>query len=178
MTRMIPFHIVGRVTRGPTKASVAILVSLLLLAGSLLPAAVTPARAELQTFERDSLVIETASGARYPFTVELALDRAQQAQGLMFRRDLAPDAGMLFLYARVREIAMWMKNTLIPLDMLFIAEDGRVVRIAERTVPGSLETIPSGQPVAAVLELNGGTAARLGLAPGDRVLHRSFGTAP
>jgi uncharacterized membrane protein (UPF0127 family) len=74
-------------------------------------------------------------------------------------------------------ISMWMKNTLIPLDMLFIAEDGRIIHIAERAVPGSLATFSSGQPARAVLELNGGTAARLNIAPGDRVLYETFGTA-
>jgi uncharacterized membrane protein (UPF0127 family) len=74
-------------------------------------------------------------------------------------------------------ISMWMKNTLIPLDMLFIAEDGRIVHIAERAIPGSTATISSGEPARAVLELNGGTAARLRIEPGDRVLHQTFGTA-
>jgi len=138
----------------------------------------SPARAGLQTFRQDSLVIETAAGQRHRFTVELALSSAQHAQGLMYRRMLAPDAGMLFLYGHERDVMMWMKNTLIPLDMLFIAADGRVVRIAERAVPGSLETIPSGKPVTAVLELNGGTAARLGIAAGDRVRYAAFGTGP
>lgn len=149
-----------------------------LLAVLVLPALVSSARAGLEIFRQDSLVIETERGERHPFTVELALNAAQQAQGLMFRRDLAPDAGMLFLYGRVRDVSMWMKNTLIPLDMLFIAADGRIVNIAERTVPGSLETIPSGQPVLGVLELNGGTAARLGIATGDLIRHRAFGTIP
>jgi uncharacterized membrane protein (UPF0127 family) len=159
-------------------ACASVIALAVLLAALLLPPAATPLRAGLETFERDTVVIETAAGQRHRFTVELALDGAQQAQGLMFRRDLAPDAGMLFLYGRPREVSMWMKNTLIPLDMLFIADDGRIVEIAERTVPGSLQTIPSGRPVAAVLELNGGTAARLGITPGDRVRHAAFGTAP
>ena len=93
----------------------------------------------------------------------------------MYRRDLAADAGMLFLYERAGRHSMWMRNTLILLDMLFIARDGRIVHIAQRTVPGSLETISSEGPVKAILEVNGGTAARLGLQPGDRVRHRAFG---
>ena len=93
----------------------------------------------------------------------------------MYRRDLAGDAGMLFIYERDKPISMWMKNTLIPLDMLFLARDGRIVRIAARAVPMSLQTISSGEEVAAVLELNGGTADRLGIAAGDRVIHPALG---
>jgi hypothetical protein len=134
------------------------------------------ARADLQTFQRDELTIESAAGS-HRFAVEVAVTPAQRAQGLMFRERLPADAGMLFLYPSEQIVSMWMKNTLIPLDMLFIAEDGRIVHIAERAVPGSMATISSGQPVRAVLELNGGTAARMKIAPGDRVLHQTFGTA-
>ncbi len=137
-----------------------------------------PAQNRLQTFERDEIAIVTADGARHRFQVELALRGEQRAQGLMYRRRLAEDAGMLFIYDKEWPVSMWMKNTLIPLDMLFIAGDGRIVKIVERTVPHSLETISSGRAVAAVLEVNGGTAARLGIRPGDRVLHRAFGSAP
>ena len=149
----------------------------LVLALTSTPMGADPATAQirLQTFERDQVVIETAGGARLRFKVELALSRQQQTQGLMYRRSLANDAGMLFIYGQESPVFMWMKNTLIPLDMLFIAGDGRIVHIAERTVPHSLETISSGRPVAGVLEVNGGTAARLGIQPGDRVLHRAFG---
>lgn len=93
----------------------------------------------------------------------------------MWRRSLGRDRGMLFLYARDQVIQMWMKNTLIPLDMLFIDRKGRIVRIKERAVPRSLRAISSGQRARAVLEVRGGTASRLGLRPGDRVLHESFG---
>ncbi len=130
---------------------------------------------KLQTFERDKVAIETTDGKRHRFEVELALSDAQRTQGLMYRRSLAADAGMLFLYGREWPVSMWMRNTQIPLDMLFIAGDGRIVRIVERTVPHSLETISSGGSVAGVLEVNGGTVARLGIQPGDRVLHRAFG---
>lgn len=144
-------------------------------------AAVVPAsgcaRAELplETFEQDSLSIRTADGKAHRFQVELARSPAQQAQGLMYRRTLAEDAGMLFLYETARPAVMWMKNTLIPLDMLFIARDGRIVSIVERTVPRSLETIVSDQSVSAVLEVRGGTVARLGIGLGDRVVHPAFG---
>ncbi len=126
-------------------------------------------------FETGRVVIETSDGASHEFAVELATTPEQQQRGLMFRRELAAEAGMLFLYDRVRVVSMWMRNTVIPLDMIFIAEDGRVEKVVERTVPMSLRTISSGRPVSAVLELNGGTAARLGLAVGDRVLHEAFG---
>lgn len=134
------------------------------------------AQSVLQVFGRDSLIIATASGEEHRFEVELATTWQQQAQGLMYRQALAPDAGMLFIYSREDELTMWMKNTLIPLDMLFIGRDGRIVSLSERTVPLSLKRISSGRPALAVLELNAGTVARLGLKPGDRVIHRAFGT--
>ncbi len=148
----------------------------LVLAGTLAlgGAGRSAAQLRLQIFERDQVAIETEDGSRHRFEVELALNGEQRAQGLMYRRDLADDAGMLFLYGREGPVSMWMKNTFIPLDMLFIAGDGRIVRIVERTVPQSLETISSGRPVTGVLEVNGGTAARLGIQPGDRVLYRAF----
>ena len=146
----------------------------LALAGTLAIGGAARSAAPLQTFERDVLVIETEDGRRHRFEVELALDSEQRAQGLMYRRSLADDAGMLFLYGHEWPVSMWMKNTFIPLDMLFIAGDGRIVWIVERTVPNSLETISSGRPVAGVLEVIGGTVARLGIQPGDRVLHRAF----
>ncbi len=137
-----------------------------------------PAQIRLRTFEREEMAIMTADGVRHRFQVEMAVSREQHAQGLMYRRRLAEDAGMLFLYGKEWPVSMWMKNTLIPLDMLFIAGDGRIVKIVERTVPHSLETIFSGRAVAAVLEVNGGTVARLGIQPGDRVLYRAFGGGP
>ena len=93
----------------------------------------------------------------------------------MFRADLAPDAGMLFDYGAPRHVSMWMKNTLVPLDMLFIAADGEIVRIARWTTPLSLESVPSQAPVAGVLELRGAVPAdRLGLRAGDRAIHPIF----
>jgi uncharacterized protein len=115
------------------------------------------------------LTIETATGSNPVFQVELARTEAEREQGLMYREKLAPDAGMLFLYPTDRPVAFWMKNTLIPLDMLFIKRDGTVFSIVERAIPLSEATILSGGPIAAVLELNGGTVSRLGIKPGDRV---------
>lgn len=129
---------------------------------------------QLTSFATDALSIETAAGTALEFTVEIAESPEQRAQGLMFRRQMAADAGMLFLFGGSRERAMWMKNTFIPLDMLFIDERGKIVRIEQRTVPQSLRTIVSGGPAFAVLELNAGTASRLGIKPGDRVIYPAF----
>jgi hypothetical protein len=132
------------------------------------------AAAQAATFERGELEIELADGTRHAFAVELATSPGQWTQGLMFRQSLPADAGMLFLYERDRPMSMWMKNTFIPLDMLFIDRHGVIVDIAERTVPHSTEIISSDVPARAVLELNGGTAARLGIRRGDRVHHPAF----
>jgi uncharacterized membrane protein (UPF0127 family) len=125
----------------------------------------------------DPLVIVTRDGTQHRFTVEMALTPDQQMVGLMFRTEVKPDEGMLFDWGTPRESTMWMRNTLVSLDMVFIAADGRIHRIAERTVPLSLATISSQGPVRATLELAAGTAERLNLRPGDRVLHPIFGTA-
>ncbi len=119
------------------------------------------------------LKIASKSGERV-FTVELAATPEDRTRGLMFRRKLDADAGMLFDFETDAPVAMWMKNTLIPLDMLFIDAGGRIVNIHQRAVPGSLASIPSAGPVRAVLELNGGTVARLKIRPGDRVIHPVF----
>jgi hypothetical protein len=104
-----------------------------------------------------------AGSATHHFTVEVARTEAQQEQGLMGRTELAADRGMLFPFSAPKFAAFWMKNTLIPLDMLFIRADGTIDRIAENTVPQNLEPLASGGMVSAVLELPGGTAARLGI---------------
>jgi uncharacterized membrane protein (UPF0127 family) len=109
------------------------------------------------------------------FTVELALTPENRATGLMDRQSMAADHGMLFRFDQTRDVLMWMKNTPLSLDMLFIAENGRIARIAENTVPFSETIIPSGSPVRYVLELNAGTAAKTGVAVGDRVRHRVIG---
>jgi uncharacterized membrane protein (UPF0127 family) len=119
------------------------------------------------------LTIVTASG-RHTFQVELADNDASRAQGLMYRRSLAPDRGMLFDFKRVEPISMWMQNTYVSLDMLFIRPDGTIARVAMNAEPLSTRTIPSGEPVLAVLEVVAGTAARLGIKPGDKVEHPLF----
>jgi uncharacterized membrane protein (UPF0127 family) len=129
---------------------------------------------ELLTFARDELVIESADGSRHQFSVELALTPQQRAQGLMFRQEMAADEGMLFLFDREAPRSFWMKNTYLPLDLLFIDSRGVVVSISRDAVPHDESSIASGAPAAAVLELNAGTAVALGLAPGDRIVYRAF----
>lgn len=135
---------------------------------------VPPAAAGSVTFGTSRLDIVTAGGVRHPVAVELAATPEQLAQGLMFRRDLPTGMGMLFDFGSSRQVAMWMKNTLIPLDMLFMDRYGRVVYVEQYAVPGSLEPRGPSEPVLGVLELPAGTARRLGLAPGDRVEHPMF----
>jgi uncharacterized protein len=122
------------------------------------------------------LTVVTATSGRHPFMVELADNDAARAQGLMYRRSLAPDRGMLFDFKRVEPVSMWMQNTYVSLDMLFIRPDGTIARIATNTEPLSTRAIPSGEPVLAVLEVAAGTAARLGIKPGDTVEHAIFKT--
>jgi uncharacterized protein len=134
-----------------------------------------PAGAEDIVFPRDELWIESAeTETRHHFEIELAEGNRQMARGLMFRSELADNAGMLFDFGRTGPIAMWMKNTLIPLDMLFVDARGTISHIARWTTPLSLETISSRGPARAVIEIKGGRAEQLGIAPGDRVIHSTF----
>ena len=128
----------------------------------------------LERFEKSTLSIVTAKGPT-AFHVEMAISPTQQAQGLMYRRSMSADAGMLFVYHRPQPASFWMKNTFIPLDMIFIGADGRIVNIRQRTVPQSLTPVRSRGDVLAVLELNGGTSSRLGIKAGDEVRHEIFG---
>ena len=114
------------------------------------------------------LEIRSARGTHH-FTVEVARTPDEQAQGLMFRTALAPDEGMIFPFPTPRVASFWMRNTLIPLDMIFVREDGTIARIAANTIPHNEEGVSSGEPVAAVLEIRGGRAAELGISEGDRV---------
>lgn len=113
-----------------------------------------------------------SKGKRHDFTVEVARTSQEQAQGLMFRTALAPDAGMIFPFPSLKPASFWMKNTVIPLDIIFVRKDGSIESIAANTVPYSLNPVSSNEPVAAVLELAGGRAAELGIEPGDIVTWR------
>jgi uncharacterized protein len=124
-------------------------------------------------FDRGHLTI-VASGGRFQFEVELAQTPAERARGLMFRESLADDHGMLFDFGHPQEVAMWMRNTLIPLDILFIRSDGSISRIARDAHPLSDRVMESGDPVRAVLELRGGLTAERGIEPGDRIIHPLF----
>ena len=121
----------------------------------------------------EPLTVATETDA-FMFTVEIADTEPLRTRGLMFRQRLPEDRGMLFDFESPRPVSMWMKNTYISLDMLFIREDGTIAYIAENTVPKSLDTIGVSEPVLAVLELAGGTAKRLGIRAGDTVYHRLF----
>ena len=151
-------------------------ILLLLAAAIAAPLLTFRAGAQLQRFETSALTINSATGP-HRFIVEVAETPEQMEQGLMFRRVMAPNAGMLFDYKAPTVATMWMRNTLIPLDMLFVDARGRIINIHERAVPQSLDIITAAAPVRAVIELNSGTAARLGIAPGDGVQHAIFGNA-
>ncbi|MSO64852.1 MAG: DUF192 domain-containing protein [Alphaproteobacteria bacterium] len=149
-----------------------LLLLLLAMAATLLR---FPARgAESGRLPSAPLVIETPTAA-HRFTVELADTPATRERGLMFRRAMAAEAGMLFDFQQSQPVAFWMKNTYLPLDMIFIADDGKIAAIARRTVPLSEATVPSPVPVRAVLEINAGVADRLRINPGDQVRHPIFG---
>ena len=119
------------------------------------------------------LSISTSEGTRN-LVVYLAVNDRQRARGLMHVRKLPPDYGMLFLYDHERPLSMWMKNTYIPLDMLFIRADGTIESIVENTEPHSLKSIPSSGNAMAVLELNAGSVKQFGIKPGDKVHYRAF----
>ena len=139
----------------------AFVFALLVAAGPVRPA-------ELQTLE-----IASKNGV-HAFSVEMAVTEPERAKGLMFRKELPEGRGMLFDFQREQEVGFWMQNTYIPLDMIFIRGDGRILRIAENTEPLSTRIIPSNGPVRAVLEVIGGTARKFGIAPGDRVASPIF----
>ena len=141
-----------------TKAGFA---AVLMLAGSAL--------AQTETPEQHELVITTRDGERHSFLVELADEPAERARGLMYRRSLPEGEGMLFDYGVEQPVSMWMANTYVPLDMLFIEADGAIESIAERTTPLSRRSIESADEVRYVLEINAGLSDKLGIQPGDTV---------
>lgn len=133
--------------------------------------AAVPARAAGE----QTLEIASKTGV-HVFSVEIAENDAERAKGLMYRRELPEGRGMLFDFHRDQEVSFWMQNTYIPLDMIFIRGDGRILRIEENTEPLSTRMIPSRGAVRAVLEVIGGTSLKLGIAPGDRVASPIFKT--
>jgi uncharacterized protein len=147
--------------------------TLLLVVGALLNPLPLAAEQAIE-FDRDVLSIKTRSGDIYEFNVELAESGEQKSRGLMYRREMGERDGMLFLYRRDQVVTMWMENTFLPLDMLFIEHSGRIARIQANTVPQSREVISSRKRVRAVLELNAGTARKLGISVGDKVLYERF----
>ncbi len=150
---------------------------LLAALGVALAACATPSQPQARhaAAHVEKLEIRTASGRTVHFSVEVVDSEATRERGLMFRKSMAPNAGMLFDFVRPQQVSFWMKNTYIPLDMLFIAQDGAILNIAERTTPFSETPVPSAGPIRGVLEINGGRSAELGIAPGDKVRHRIFG---
>ncbi len=119
-------------------------------------------------WEKGELTVETRTGV-YAFAVEIADDEAERSRGLMYRTAMAPDAGMIFEYDTPQQINIWMKNTVLPLDIVYVDRNGRVINVAPNAKPYSLDLIPSDGPALAAIEFNAGTAARIGLASGDTV---------
>lgn len=148
----------------------------LIAAALLLICLATPAplAARSTVAARLPLSIETQIGSRH-YRVELAESPEAQMRGLMFRTSLPRDGGMIFPFPRPQRATFWMKNTLIPLDLIFIRADGTIARIAANATPLSLDLIDAGEPVTAVLEIRGGGAVEDGIAPGDVVRWRGAG---
>lgn len=143
--------------------------------GGLASGLVSPASARKKlNYKKSSATIIKRAGGRIKFSVEIARTPAQRAQGLMFRDSLPADAGMLFDYFSPQPVTMWMKNTLIPLDLIFIRSDGKISHIHERARPYSLKPISSNGPVQAVLELNGGMVKKHQIRVGDTVRNEIF----
>ncbi len=136
-------------------------------------ATVNLANAQSQQLATEELAITTSRG-RFEFLVEIADEPHERTIGLMNRESMDARSGMLFVFDTKQVINMWMKNTLISLDMIFVSEKGKVVTIAENTTPHSLEIVSSLAPVSFVLELNSGMAALIGLKPGDQLHHALF----
>jgi len=135
-----------------------------------IPAIATVAFAQQAVqFSSEPLTIKTAKGTTQAFTVELAVTEEQREYGLMFRKAMPEDHGMLFTFEKTRSVMMWMENTPLALDMLFLDDTGTVTHIHENAVPYSKAIINSGGPVKYVIELNGGVAIKLGLGVGDKV---------
>ncbi|AYD00958.1 DUF192 domain-containing protein [Neorhizobium sp. NCHU2750] len=128
-------------------------------------------------FPKAELTIRTAAGKSYPFSIELALDDQHREYGLMFRKQMDPDHGMLFDFGGARQVSMWMENTVLALDMVFIQADGRISHIKENAVPFSRDIIDSHGEVSYVLELNAGRTKALGIKVGDKVIGKPLKNA-
>ena len=162
--RRLPFEVTSQVT-SISKLLAAVTASMWLAFGS-------TAVAQDKPLPVTTIVIDTDHGP-HAFRVEIAADHASQEKGLMFRKQMPPDDGMLFEFPKPDMEYFWMKNTILPLDIIFIRANGTISSIAPDAVPYSTTTIPSIEPVRAVLELNGGRAAQLGIEP-DQVVHNAF----
>jgi uncharacterized protein len=160
---------------GPMLRSAALLVGIAALVAFPTRADTPAPLLPLSAFPRERIAIETRSARRHVFEAWRADTPQARIQGLMFVESLQPGQAMIFVYARAQHVTMWMKNTLIPLDMLFVDDGGCVVKVHPRARPGDLGSIQSGEPVVLVVELAGGTAQTLGLAPGDRVVRMDAG---
>lgn len=163
----------------PLRQSTSVLVKLLLSfclvhAWTLSVAAESDAQRLDGIFPKSTLTIATPDARLHPFNVWVAADDAHRQLGLMHVKEMSDDAGMLFVYPQTQPIAMWMKNTILALDMLFVAADGRIANVVENTTPQSLKTIESKGPVLGVIELKAGTAKRLHITAGARVAHPAF----
>ena len=146
------------------------MIQRLILACALILVSAATFAAELP---RDVVMVETSS-SQYRFEVEVADDSAERSEGLMYRTDLADNAGMLFMYQETRPVDFWMKNTPLSLDIVFVRPDGTIARIAANTTPMSEDMIPSGEPVLAVLEVKAGIMRQLGIAVGDRLRNPKY----
>ena len=165
----------GAATAGRRHAALSGALALaLLLAATAAARADEPPREPLERLPTGELSVESG-GHSHRYKVWIAATEARRNQGLMYVPSLPAARGMLFLFETPQVTSFWMKNTLIPLDLLFIAPDGRIIRIAENAVPKSLATIDSMGVVLGVLEVAGGTAGKLGFKAGDRVRYPAFG---
>jgi len=123
----------------------------------------------------EPVTVRMSDGTEHIFQSEMALTAEQQAQGMMFRTQMAPNEGMLFVFGEVRRASFWMRNTLIPLDIIFVRANGRIANIVAKATPETDTSRRSTGRVAAVLEIPGGRAAELGIKAGDLVIHRLLG---
>ena len=158
-----------------TRRAATLLAGIALLAAFAAQAGVPAPLLPLSAFPRERIAIETRGARRHVFEAWRADTLDTRAQGLMFVKSLRPEQAMIFVYAPAQHVDMWMKNTLIPLDMLFVDEGGCVVKVHERARPGDLSSISSGVPVVVVVELAGGVATTLGIAKGDSLVRLDAG---